>query len=50
LCDSGFEVFDGENAYIQTAVSDESQEALDTLSTDTDGVEMLSIEQCEDSN
>ena len=50
LCDIGFEVFDGENAYIQTAVLAESQEALETLITDTEGVELLSIEQCEDIN
>ena len=50
LCDIGFEVFDGENAYIQTAVLAENQEALETLITDTEGVELLSIEQCEDIN
>ena len=50
LCDIGFEVFDGEHAYIQTAVLAENQEALETLITDTEGVELLSIEQCEDIN
>lgn len=50
LCDIGFEVFDGENAYIQTTVLEENQEAFNTLITDTDGVELLSIELCEDVN
>ena len=50
LCDIGFEVFDGENAYIQTAVLEENQEALEALIADTEGVQLLSIEQCEDIN
>ena len=50
LCDIGFEVFDGENAYIQTAVLQDNQEALEALIADTEGVEILSIEQCEDIN
>jgi ribosomal protein L11 methyltransferase len=50
LCDLGFEVFDGENAYIQTSVLEENQEALDALITNTEGVSLLSIEECEDIN
>lgn len=50
LCDIGFEVFDGEDAYIQTAVLEENQEALQALIADTEGVEMLGIEPCEDIN
>ena len=50
LCDIGFEVFDGENAYIQTAVLEENQEALEALIADTEGVQLLGIEQCEDIN
>ena len=50
LCDIGFEVFDGANAYIQTAVLQDNQEALEALIADTEGVELLSIEQCEDIN
>lgn len=50
LCDIGFEVFNGEDAYIQTAVLEENQEALQALIADTEGVEMLGIEPCEDIN
>ena len=50
LCDIGFEVFDEADAYIQTAVLEENQEALQALIADTEGVALLSIEQCEDIN
>ncbi len=50
LCDLGFEVFDGENAYIQTSALEENQEALDALIGNTEGVSLLSIEECEDIN
>ena len=50
LCDIGFEVFDGENAYIQTAVLEENQNALEALIAKTEGVELQGIEQCEDIN
>ena len=50
LCDIGFEVFDGENAYVQTAILDENQVALEALIAETEGVELLSIELCEDIN
>lgn len=50
LCDLGFEVFDGENAYIQTSVLEENQEAMDALIGNTEGVSLLSIEECEDIN
>ena len=50
LCDLGFEVFDGENAYIQTSVLEENQQALNALITNTEGVSLLSIEECEDIN
>ena len=50
LCDIGFEVFDGENAYIQTAVLEENQDALKALIADTEGVQLLGVEQCEDMN
>ena len=50
LCDVGFEVFDGENAYIQTSILEDNQEAIETLIADTEGVELLSIELCEDIN
>ena len=50
LCDLGFEVFDGENAYIQTSALEENQEALNALIDNTEGVSLLSIEECEDIN
>ena len=50
LCDVGFEVFDGENAYIQTSVLEDNQEAIEALIADTEGVDLLSIELCEDIN
>lgn len=50
LCDIGFEVFDGADAYIQTRVLEENKEALHALIADTDGVEIVHIEQCEDVN
>ena len=50
LCDIGFEVFDGADAYIQTAVLEENQEALQALIADTEGVALLGIEECEDIN
>lgn len=50
LCDLGFEVFDGENAYIQTSVLDANKAQLNALIADIEGVEMLDIEECEDIN
>ena len=50
LCDIGFEVFDGENAYIQTAVLEENLNVLEALIADTEGVELQGIELCEDIN
>ncbi len=50
LCDIGFEVFDGADAYIQTAVLEENQKALQALIADTEGVALLGIEPCEDIN
>ena len=50
LCDIGFEVFDGANAYIQTAVLEENLNVLEALIADTEGVELQGIELCEDIN
>ena len=50
LCDIGFEVFDGENAYIQTAILEGNQKGLEALIANTTGVELLKIEKCEDIN
>ena len=50
LCDLGFEVFDGSDAYIQTAVFEENREAIQELLSQTEGVQLLGTEQCEDIN
>ena len=50
LCDIGFEVFDGSNAYIQTSVLVKNKEALEELIAETEDVDLIEIEQCEDVN
>lgn len=50
MCDIGFEVFDGANAYIQTTVLEQNKEALDSLIVSTEGATLDSIKQCEDIN
>lgn len=50
LCDIGFEVVDGQNAYIQTAILEENKLELDLLLAQTDGVSLVGIETCEDVN
>ncbi len=50
MCDIGFEVFDGVNAYIQTAVLEQNKEALESLIASTEGATLHSIKQCEDIN
>jgi len=50
LCDLGIEVFDGENAYIQTSVLNANQAQLNALIADTEGVILLGMEECEDIN
>ena len=50
LCDIGFEVFDNANAYIQTSVLVKNKEALEELIAETEGVDLIEIEQCEDVN
>ena len=50
LCDLGFEVFDGGNAYIQTNILNANRAPLDALIAGTEGVKMLGIEECEDIN
>lgn len=50
LCDLGFEVFDGSDAYIQTAIFEENREAIQELLSQTEGVLLLGTEQCEDIN
>lgn len=48
LADIGFEVMDGEDAYVQTALLDE--QALRALVEETEGVTLRSVELCEDKN
>ena len=50
MCDLGFEVFDGANAYIQTAILEGSQDMIQSLIANTEGVALVNIEQCEDIN
>ncbi len=50
LCDLGFEVFDGADAYIQTAIFEENRETIQELLSQTEGVLLLGTEQCEDIN
>lgn len=50
MCDIGFEVFDGANAYIQTAILEGSQDMIQSLIANTEGVALVNIEQCEDIN
>lgn len=50
MCDMGFEVFDGANAYIQTAILEGSQDMIQSLIANTEGVALVNIEQCEDIN
>ena len=50
MCDMGCEVFDGANAYIQTAILEGSQDMIQSLIANTEGVALVNIEQCEDIN
>lgn len=48
LCDIGFDCFDGNQAYIQTALLD--KEKLRATTAQMDGAELVSIELCPDEN
>lgn len=50
LCDIGFEAFDGNDAYIQTSILTANSHSLEALIEETEGVEIVSIEACEDAN
>ena len=50
MCDMGFEVFDENNAYIQKAVLQEQHDAIEQLIDQTDGVSLMSWEDCPDEN
>jgi ribosomal protein L11 methyltransferase len=50
MCDMGFDVFDGADAYIQTAVLEKQLSAIEQYIADTQGVELLQWEQCPDEN
>ena len=50
MCDLGFEVFDGPNAYIQTTVLEEQRGAIEALIAESEGVSFLCWEECPDEN
>lgn len=50
MCDMGFEVFDGTDAYIQTDVLEKQQEVIEQLIAQTDGVMLINWENCPDEN
>ena len=50
LCDMGFEVFDGSDAYIQTDVLEANRADIEALIAETDRVAIEGIEACEDKN
>ena len=50
LCDFGFEVFDGADAYIQTSMLEQHEEQLQSVVSSTEGVVLLGIDACEDAN
>ena len=46
LCDAGFDAFDGDNAYIPTALLRASRAEVEALILGTEGVRLLSFEDC----
>ncbi len=48
LCDLGFEVFDGSDAYIPTSILQANQDEINALITDTIGVELIGLQDCAD--
>lgn len=50
MCDLGFEVFDGENAYIQSDIWENIQSATAELIATTEGVEWIGWDDCPDEN
>ena len=50
MCDIGFEVFDGPNAYIQTAVLEEQRTVIEALIAEAEGVSLVGWEACPDEN
>ena len=50
MCDLGFEVFDGENAYIQSDIWENIQTATAELIAATEGVEWIGWDDCPDEN
>jgi ribosomal protein L11 methyltransferase len=50
MSDLGFEVFDESNAYIQTSILDEQRCMIEALISQTEGVELISWEECPDEN
>ena len=50
LCDLGFEVIDGNKAYIQTEMLNEQLPAIQSQIAMTEGVSLVGIEDCPDEN
>lgn len=50
MCDIGFEVFDGGDAYIPTSVLADCHAQMQVLVAETEGVVLLGIGACEDKN
>lgn len=50
MCDLGFEVFDGGNAYIQSDIWENTQTATAALIATTEGVELIGWDDCPDEN
>ncbi len=48
LCNLGFEVFDGSDAYIPTTILQARQEEIKALITNTVGVELMNLQDCAD--
>lgn len=50
MCDMGFEVFDGANAYIQTNILNEQRSAIEQLIESSEDVALIGWEECPDEN
>ncbi len=50
LFDLGFDTIDGNKAYIPTALLDTQRSALDAIIASTEGVKLVSLEDCPDEN
>ena len=50
LCDAGVDTIDGEAYYIPSDQLQENRQIIESLCTETEGVKLLSIEECPDEN